>query len=109
MEITQGQIIPAWYGLAYRENHLDVQVCYPIPINLLVRWWHDLLWWMKRGKEDALARAYADGRTAGRKFEFDRSRNIYDTGHERGIQVGRKEYEDELYARFEKEFGHSIR
>ena len=39
----EGHGPPPWYGVAYRcEKHCE-KVCYPIPINLLVRFWHNVI------------------------------------------------------------------
>lgn len=34
--ISEGAIIPKWYGIAYYDWQTDYAVCYPIPFNLLV-------------------------------------------------------------------------
>jgi len=33
-------IIPKYYGIAYRCYLRQFHICYPIPINLIVRFWH---------------------------------------------------------------------
>lgn len=51
----EAERLPNWYGVAYRGNDPDhdewwgdsVRVCYPIPLNLVVRLWHvvwHILW-----------------------------------------------------------------
>lgn len=39
--IPEGGIIPRGYGVAWRANEYMKVACYPIPINLIVRWFND--------------------------------------------------------------------
>ena len=39
--IEEGGLIPRGYGVAWRSNYGMKVVCYPIPINLIVRWFND--------------------------------------------------------------------
>lgn len=34
-EVRQGEIIPAWYGVAWVRFDRDVTVCLPMPLNLI--------------------------------------------------------------------------
>lgn len=33
--ITEGQLLPAWYGIAWRDFYRNTAVCYPVPLNLI--------------------------------------------------------------------------
>jgi len=48
-ELAQGQEIPHLYGLAYRDYLRGIGVCYPIPLNLLVRFVSRVWWKCKQG------------------------------------------------------------
>ena len=67
IQVAQGERLPNWYGVAYREFCADHVICYPIPINLLVRWHHGLKWLVKKDKASALQVAYSAGFAAGRQ------------------------------------------
>ena len=50
-EIREGDLIPAWYGIAwteYREGILFAS-CLPIPFNLVIGWARRLYLWAKHG------------------------------------------------------------
>ncbi|MFL9670457.1 hypothetical protein WIX39_026240 [Variovorax sp. AB1(2024)] len=50
-EIREGNLIPAWYGVAwteYREGSLYGH-CLPIPLNLIAGWARRLYLWVKHG------------------------------------------------------------
>lgn len=76
LQLAQGEMIPRWYGIAYYSPYSDHAICYPIPVNLIVRWLRNLLWAMKRGKEDALSEAYRRGRTDLRSAEERESQRV---------------------------------
>lgn len=48
MEIHEGQEIPAFYGIAYRDYLRKCIICFPIPLNWLVRWERALGFWLRR-------------------------------------------------------------
>ena len=80
--------IPRWYGVAYREVSLAVMVCYPIPLNWVVRWF-DLLRWRLKGprshssKEHLLAEARLAGFEAGKAvaLRWDRE-SVFNAGYQ---------------------------
>jgi hypothetical protein len=90
-------MLPRWYGLAYHEWSRDEQVAYPIPLNLIVRWWRDLVWLVKRGKrsvlDEARQAAYEKGRAA---------------GWEQGRRAGRAQLRAELEDAFELTYGRKL-
>jgi hypothetical protein len=67
--LAEGYILPFWYGIAYYDICSDYRICYPIPLNLLVRWIRDFFWAIKRPseKKEALNKAYHMGKADARK------------------------------------------
>jgi hypothetical protein len=49
LQLHEGALIPKWYGVAYWRWDTDVAICYPIPWNLVVRYWNLLRIWAKSG------------------------------------------------------------
>ena len=49
IELRQGEAIPRGYGLAYKQYHSLTFVCYPIPINIIVRVSREIEYWLMRG------------------------------------------------------------
>lgn len=66
--VRHGDLIPRGYGFAYYRWETDGAVCYPIPLNLAVRWAHFAWLWFKRGGAE-LAHDPADAYEAGRRDE----------------------------------------
>lgn len=60
-----GEIIPFWYGVAYWEYDSYHAVAYPIPINLIVRFfrnlYHKLIEYRPTELDKKLRKAYEDG------------------------------------------------
>ena len=71
-EVLAGERMPKWYGRAYHRCEMDVTVCYPIPINLLVRWFDKLKWWVICPLADREELAYQRGYNDGRRDELNR-------------------------------------
>ena len=67
LQVVEGERLPSWYGFAYRNYCADHAICFPIPINLIVRWSRDFKWLLKRHKADALEDAYIRGFLEGRR------------------------------------------
>lgn len=49
-EIREGEMIPPFYGIGYRDYSTDRKFCYPLFINLLVILWVDFKRWLKNPK-----------------------------------------------------------
>ena len=69
--ISEGEIIPRWYGLAYREDFDSYSVFYPIPINIIIRICREIYYWIVYGIfkskwERKLRTAYMEGYKKGR-------------------------------------------
>ena len=65
----EGEAAPWWYGVAYYSPYSDHTICYPVPINLIVRAARAIWWALRRGKKDALAKAYDAGKAESFKGE----------------------------------------
>lgn len=48
-ELLQNRSVPKGYGLAYYQPDRLIAVCYPIPLNLIVRALRDFYWWIFAG------------------------------------------------------------
>jgi len=68
-----GQEMPKFYGIAYYNHAACYAICYPIPINILVRFWREKIWlrikygFFKSGFDKAYRQGYEDGWHAGVK------------------------------------------
>jgi hypothetical protein len=61
----EGEMIPRLYGVAYRNPIGDYTVCYPVPLNWLVRYGRILWWKLAIPKDlDSLERRYLAMRRA---------------------------------------------
>jgi len=49
MEISEAEIIPKGYGVAYKRFNKMTVIIYPIPFNLIVRAFRDLYFWIIKG------------------------------------------------------------
>lgn len=74
-EIGRGEMIPAWYGVAWVDFMRDVGVCYPIPLNLIAAVLRGLWIWAMHGyravpidSRDAYAQGFADGRRSADRY-----------------------------------------
>lgn len=76
-QLAEDGVIPKWYGVAYRTSSNHFIVCYPIPLNLIVRWGMDLIWWLKIPP----LRAYLECQQIA----------WWEAGYDRGYQRGRFE------------------
>lgn len=76
--------IPRFYGVAYRSFTFRGSVCYPIPLNYLVRWYIDIV---TRLKCPPIERWFADEIQA-----------AYARGYESGKRAGRETYRAEMLA-----------
>ncbi len=74
--VTELGIIPRFYGVAWRDFTFVGSVCYPIPLNIIIRvlhgYWYKLkVPWFKCPQENREAGAYAKGREDGKKWVLD--------------------------------------
>ena len=67
-EVRAGEIIPAWYGVAWTRWEVNSAICYPMPLNLIVAAARAVVIWMSYGymamprhSRDAYAQGIRDG------------------------------------------------
>lgn len=67
-EVRQGEVIPAWYGVAWVQLENNRAICYPMPFNLLIAAVRATVIWMRYGyrvvpynARDAYAQGVRDG------------------------------------------------
>lgn len=68
--IPNCQVIPAWYGVAWRCWMSNTNVCLPMPLNVFARIARAIYVWARYGAIDVRAdarEAYAQGRRDGDK------------------------------------------
>ncbi len=66
----EGEELPFWYGLTYRDPSFHGWKCHPIPLNFIVRWSRNLwFFFAQEQKADFIDVAFEAGREAGRKTE----------------------------------------
>ena len=71
MRVRDCELIPSAYGIAYRDPARMESICYPLPLNWLVRWARSAYWALAAGMglnrwERALALARDEGYKAGK-------------------------------------------
>lgn len=60
--IHRGEMIPRFYGVAYHDYPRRVAICYPIPLNWLIRWGRDLYFFLSNAaRDDQISQAYKAG------------------------------------------------
>lgn len=69
-EVKEGIMFPKFYGLAYRDMWRRVSICYPIPLNVVVRLAMSLYWKLQEGLvtnrlEKIIEKAWQDGYCTG--------------------------------------------
>jgi len=50
--IKPGEVVPPFYGIAYQEYYLNIAVCYPLGVNLIVLLYRDWVFWWKNPKQN---------------------------------------------------------
>jgi hypothetical protein len=48
--VSESQMLPAFYGVAYHDYERNQTICYPLFINLVVILWRDFKFWIKNPK-----------------------------------------------------------
>lgn len=86
--IGEGQIIPDYYGVAYRRMDMLQAVCYPIPLNIFVAVVYKVWLWLRWGHklyENGYTKGYTEGKESGRKYAFNQYKKIALRGQIDGI------------------------
>ena len=71
-EVHRGEMLPAWYGVAWIRWEADTAVCYPMPFNLVIAVCRALVVWIKYGHCSVYSNArdaYAQGILEGMLLE----------------------------------------
>jgi len=86
-EIQQGEACVWWYGVAWEDFSRLVYVCYPIPINLILRWLRNIWSFAFYPKNHKEKEAYQLGYKKGREsFSTDLGKAIL---KERNININK--------------------
>ena len=72
--IRDNELIPKWYGIAYRDCSKGHAVCYPLPLNLVVRFLWGALLHLKNPKPSRLDAALSRQPTVYLILGFQRGR-----------------------------------
>ncbi len=56
-DVLDGEMMPRWYAVAYRDDYRQVLHCYPVGVHLVVQLWEWLGWKFTRAKHYSLMRA----------------------------------------------------
>ncbi len=88
---SPGEMLPAWYGIAYRDMYRQWDVCYPIPLNHVVGILRNTYWRLACKRTDLISEVYHEGWNTGyRSLGHDMIRR-YDEGYKKGKMEGLKE------------------
>src|SRR5258708_6761486 len=80
--LYEGDVIPWFYGVAWRNFTSNTFTCYIMPFNWVFRWCRDFYWFLAQGPEY---------QTKIEKMKDEIFQNGYRTGHIQGKRAG--EYE----------------
>ena len=83
-ELRDAEIIPAWYGVAFMVYPMHMTICYPIPLNYILRWIEAIRWRVKRPTRLA---AFEAAHTMADRL----SKEAYERGKTAGYQEGLRE------------------
>ena len=76
--LREGDLLPRWYGSAWRDSSIRAEVCYPIPLHWLVRWARGLYYFAAFSRRrDAIEQAYERGREEGIQIEQRRADIVF--------------------------------
>lgn len=83
----EGEPLPKWYGLAYRDFDRDARVFYPIPLNVLVALFMKVRYGFKYGfanfimeKEEYGDMMYLRGARTANEYASDAYKDAYEKG-----------------------------
>lgn len=62
-EISPGEMIPRFYGIAYYDYPRNRAICYPLFINLIVMLWREFVYWNKVPRRSAYDRCPLSGKS----------------------------------------------
>lgn len=73
-ELSEGEMIPKGYGIAYRRLDRLTAILYPVPLNMIVTLLNRFWVWLKHGGNlynNGFHKGYDDGYTNGRDYAFN--------------------------------------
>lgn len=79
IRIEEGQMIPKFYGVAYRDYDTLYAICYPIPLNIFMGLWNKILIWFKHGHklyENGYTKGHSEGKRLGREYAFNQYKKM---------------------------------
>jgi hypothetical protein len=50
--VSEGELIPKYYGVSYRRYDISMTVCHVVPFNWIVKWWRTLWIYLKQNGRD---------------------------------------------------------
>ena|SRR2546422_4242344 len=100
--IPEGGLIPKWYGRAYWAFDSMFAVCYPVPLNLFVRFGRHL-WYLLKAARGHIAdeRIY--------QFGYARGRQHFDIGYRAGFEDGWEYFAQNVLQMIDAETSHGKR
>ena len=106
--INEGEQMPKWYGVAYRDFAMYQAVCYPIPLNIIVATWNKVLWWLTQPStlynndvtdSRSLHKTYSDGYLSGLRAGQAEKQSAVNDAFADGRRAAYDELERELNKR----------
>lgn len=93
MVVPEGEELPRWYGIAWRDWSRHATVAYPVPLHWLAglarRLWYAIRAGIAPGRHAlALARAFSQGKEAGRTASDRSIALVYRDGYVAGMAEG---------------------
>lgn len=96
--VSELELIPKWYGIAYRERHICEAVCAPVPFNWIVGWAHHAYWRIVKGPKHLYNEAFQAGYAAAeRSLGYQHRQHVEEITRE-SMSQARKQVYDELTA-----------
>ena len=104
-ELREGEMLPKYYGIAYRRIDELTAICYPIPLNVVVGYLNKFWLWLRMGGnawKNGYFKGKEEGLNEGRKYAFNQYkeqvkrqeiRNIIDNYDKEMIEVLEKNRE----------------
>lgn len=97
-EYLEGHVLPWWQGVAYFRWDMHGAVCYPIPLNLIVRWARNTFFWVKAARrldwfaaqqQDAFEQGIIEGKARKQRQIVADLKREYVLGHDSGVALGK--------------------
>ena len=96
MTIEDGERIPRFYGIAWRDHSRCVYVCYPLPFNWIAWALREVLFRLKQTPKTRYDKAYSLGRQAATTHMHKRIEEARQDGYTEGANAVVRELEKRL-------------